>query len=207
MIRKLIGGVALATLLTVGLTVGALAATDAPSAKGSPSKHRDAKKDVFAGTVTAINETQLTVHRGKGDGTSKTFLRTEATQVFVGKDPAKWSQIELNSRLAVQFEDKSGKLYAKQVRIHRAKADRGYIRGIVEQVSGNTITVKTRDGKHTSFTVSAATKYFEGRAKRDRKAGSLSDIQAGQHLLAFGTRDQNGNLVAGVVTYWGQTAN
>jgi preprotein translocase subunit YajC len=201
MIRKLIGGVAAATLLSVFLATGALAAADAPSSTGSPSKHRPAYKDYFAGTVTAITESQLTVHHGKG--TSKTFLRTDSTRVFVGKDPASWSDIKLNSHLAVRFEERSGKLYAKQVRIGRDRADRAYIRGIVETVAGNSVTVKARNGKETTITISASTKYFEGRSKHGRTAGSLQDIEAGQHLLALGKRDANGSFDAAVVIYWG----
>ncbi len=195
MIGKVLAGLATAGVLAGVLATGALAAP-AGTASASPAKtQRHAAKDVFSGTVTAMNETQLTVKNRKGD--SKTFLRTDATVVVKGRnEKATWSEIEVNSHVGVRFEERDGKLYAKRIRIGLA-----HVAGRVESVNGNVITIRTRDGKDVKLTVNGSTKYFEITGKHDRKAGSLADIKAGMRLLAAGTYDASHNFDASLVAY------
>lgn len=195
MFGKLLAGIATAGVLAGVLATGAMAAP-AGTASASPTKtQRHAAKDVFVGTVTAINETQLTVKNRKGD--SKTFLRTDATVVVKGRnEKATWSEIEVNSHVGVRFEERDGKLYAKRVRIGLA-----HVAGKVESVNGNVITLRGRDGKDVKLTVNADTKYFEITGKHERKAGSLADIKAGMRLIAAGSYDASHNFDAAIVAY------
>src|SRR6202011_5693516 len=119
MFGKVFAGIATAGVMAAVLATGAMAAP-AATASASPAKtQRPAAKDVFAGTVTAINETQITIKNAKSG--SKTFLRTDATVVVKGRnEKASWSEIEVNSHVSVRYETRDGKLYLKRVHIGRA---------------------------------------------------------------------------------------
>ncbi len=196
MFGKLFAGVAVAGILTGVLATGALAKTDGAPSASPAAKHHRANRDAFGGTVTAVSETQLTVRNHEGD--SKTFLRTDKTQVFRGRDRVAWSEIEINTQVRVKFEERDGKLYARRIQLGRA-----HVRGKVESVDGNVITISARDGKDVKVTVNNDTKFFEGRGKGERKPGSLKDIHRGEHLIAFGRWDRNGSFDAAVVITFG----
>ena len=195
MIGKVFAGIATAGVLAGVLATGAMAAPAATAAANPAKAQRPAAKDVFGGTVTAISATELTVKNAKAG--SKTFLRTDATVVVKGRNQkATWSEIEVNSHVAVRFEARDGKLYAKRIRIGLA-----HLAGKVESVTGNVIAIRTRDGKDVKLTVSNSTKYFEILGKHQRKAGSLTDIHAGMRLSATGSYDASHNFDAAVVAY------
>ena len=85
MFGKVFAGIAMAGILAGVLATGAMAATPSATKAASPTtKQRPAPKDVVAGTVTAINETQLTIKNAKAG--SKIFLRTDATIVVKGRN-------------------------------------------------------------------------------------------------------------------------
>jgi len=195
MFGKVFAGIAAAGVLAGVLATGAMAAPAATAAASPAKTQRPAAKDVFGGTVTAINETQVTVKNAKAG--SKAFLRTEATVVVKGRnEKASWSEIEVNSHVAVRYESRDGKLYAKRIRLGRA-----HLAGKVESVSGNVITIRTRDGKDVKLTVNDSTKYFEITGKKQRQAGKLSDIHAGTGLIAAGSYDASHNFDASLVAY------
>jgi len=195
MIGKVFAGIATAGVLAGVLATGAMAAPAATAAANPAKAQRPAAKDVFGGTVTAISATELTVKNAKAG--SKTFLRTEATVVVKGRnEKASWSEIEVNSHVTVRFEARDGKLYAKRIRIGRA-----HLTGKVETVTGNVITIRTRDGKDVKLTVNDSTKYFEILGKHQRKAGSLNDIKAGMRLSAAGSYDASNNFDAATIAY------
>ena len=194
MIGKVVAGIATAGVMAGVLATGVMAAPAGTSAASPAKTQRHAAKDVFGGTVTAINETQLTVKNRKGD--SKTFLSTDKTVVIINGRIARWSEIEINSHVGVRFEERDGKLYAKRIRIGLA-----HVAGKVESVNGNVITIRGRDGKDVKLTVNDGTKYFEITGKHERKAGSLRDIHAGMRLVAAGSYDANHNFDAAIVAY------
>jgi len=195
MFGKVFAGIAAAGVLAGVLATGAMAAPAATTAASPAKTQRPAVKDVFGGTVTAISDTQLTVKNSKAG--SKTFLRTDATVVVKGRnEKASWSEIEVNSHVAVRYEARDGKLYAKRVHIGQA-----HLAGKVESVSGNTIVIRTRDGKDVRLTVNGSTKYFEIIAKGKRQAGTLKDIHAGMRLLTAGSYDASHNFDAVLVAY------
>jgi Domain of unknown function (DUF5666) len=197
MFGKVFAGIAAAGVLAGALATGALAAPAAASPSPT-TKQRPAAKDAFGGIVTAINETQLTVKNAKQG--SKTFARQDTTIVVKGRhEKSSWSQIEINSHVLVRYEARDGKLYAKRVRIGRA-----HVAGTVARVSGNVITLRTRDGKDVKLTVNAGTKYFEITGKHERKAGALKDIHAGMRLIAAGSYDSTHNFDAALVAYRGR---
>ncbi len=195
MFGKVLAGIAAAGVLAGVLATGAMAAPAATAAASPAKTQRPAAKDVFGGTVTAISETQVAVKSAKAG--SKTFLRTDATVVVKGRnEKASWSEIEVNSHVVVRYAERDGKLYAKRVHIGRA-----HLAGKVESVSGNVITIRTRDGKDVRLTVNSSTKYFEITGKKQRQAGSLNDIHAGMRLLAAGTYDASHNFDAALIAY------
>ena len=199
MFRKLFSGIAVAGVLAGALATGAFAAPAASPSASPKAKSQTAHRDVFRGTVTAINETQLTVRNPSGE--SKTFLRTDKTQVFRGRsDRASWSEIEVNSHVGVAYESRNGKLYAARIHLGRV-----HVAGKVTGVSGSVITIRTKDGKDVKVNVTSDTRYFEGR-KANRKPGSLKDIQAGDRLMAAGKWDVNGSFDAAIVITVGPNA-
>jgi len=196
MFGKVFAGIAMAGILAGVLATGAMAATPSATKAASPTtKQRPAPKDVVAGTVTAINETQLTIKNAKAG--SKIFLRTDATIVVKGRnEKASWSEIEVNSHVAVRYETRDGKLYAKRVHIGRA-----HVAGRVQSVSGNVIMIRTRDGKDVKLTVNASTKYVQVVGKKQRQPGSFSEIKAGTRLIAAGSYDASHYFDAALVAY------
>ena len=194
MIGKVIAGIATAGVLAGVLATGAMAAPAGTSSTSPLKTQRQAAKDVFGGTVTAISATELTVKNAKAG--TKTFLSTDKTVVIIDGRIARWSEIEVNSHVGVRFEERDGKLYAKRIRIGRA-----HVAGKVESVNGKVITIRTRDGKDVRLTVNDSTKYFEITGKHERKAGSLNDIHAGMRLSAAGSYDASHNFDAAIVAY------
>jgi hypothetical protein len=83
---------------------------------------------------------------------------------------------------------------------------RPHVVGVVKSVDGNVITITTRGKKDVKVTVSATTKFIEGRDKATRTAAALKDIHAGQRLIAVGRRDANGALDAARVLFWDRPA-
>jgi len=123
--------------------------------------------------------------------------RADSTIVVKGhNEKSSWSEIEINSHVRVRYETRDGKLYAKRVHIGPAR-----LAGKVESVSGNIITIRTRDGKDVRLTVNNATKYFEVTGKKQRQAGALKAIHAGMRLGAAGTYDASHNFDAAIVVY------
>jgi hypothetical protein len=202
MFGKVFIGKALAGLAAAGVLGGALAtgAMAAPAVTGStaaaPKSQAAAKvrRDLFGGMVTAINDSQLTVKNAKAG--SRTFLRTDSTIVMKDGQKSSWSEIEVNSHVVVRYHEANGKLYANRIRIGRVR-----IAGTVQAVNGNSIMIRTRDGKDVLITVNAKTKYFEVLGKKQRQAGQLSDIHAGMRLMAAGSYDASHNFDAAIVAY------
>lgn len=197
LIGKAIAGLATAGVLAGALTTGVLAAPGTtPSATTAPKAQAAAKarKDLFGGTVTAINDTQLTVKNAKSG--SKTFLRTDKTVVMKDGQKVAWSEIEVNSHVALRFSERNSKLYANRVRIGRVR-----VAGTVQAVNGNSIMIRTRDGKDLLITVTSNTKFVEITGKKQHQAGKLSDIHAGMRLAAAGRYDASHNFDAAIVTY------
>src|ERR1700694_4640957 len=194
MFGKVFAGIATAGVLAGVLATGAMAAPAATASANPAATPRPGAEDVFGGTVTAISATQLTVKNAKAG--SKTFFSTDKTVVIIDGRIARWSEIEVNSHVSVRYETRDGKLYLKRVHIGRA-----HVAGKVQSVNGNVITIRTRDGKDVKLTVNAGTKYFQVTGKHQRKAGSLSDIQAGTGLIAAGSYDASHNFDAALIAY------
>jgi hypothetical protein len=194
MIGKVLAGIATAGVLAGVLATGALAAPAAATAASPGKTQRPAAKDAFGGTVTAITATQVTVKNAKAG--SKTFVSTDNTVVIIDGRTARWSEIEINSLVMIRYEERDGKLYAKRVHIGRA-----HVAGKVQSVNGNVITIRTRDGKDVRLTVNSNTKYVKITGKKQREAGSLSDIHAGTALMAAGNYDASHNFDAALVAY------
>lgn len=193
MFAKLFAGVLLAGIMTGAFATAALAEPAGQTA--TTARHRDHKADKFYGTVVNVTDSQLVVR--DRDRETRTFLRTEKTDVFRGRhEKASWSDIRTGDTVAVQFEERDGKLLARRVHLGLA-----YVRGKVVRVDGNVITIHSKRGEDITITVNADTKYFERTGKHERKPASLSDIKAGQHLVAAGRRDAGEGFDARIIVF------
>ncbi len=193
-IGKAVAGLAAAGVLAGALTTGVLAAPAATAPTATQKQQAAAKKDLFGGMVTAINDTQLTVKNAKAG--SKTFLRTDKTVVMMDGKKVAWSEIEVNSHVALRYREQNGKLYATRIRIGRVR-----IAGTVQTVNGNSILIRTRDGKDVLVTVNSNTKFVEITGKKQHQAGKLSDIHAGMRIAAAGRYDASHNFDAALIAY------
>jgi hypothetical protein len=194
MFGKVLVGLAAAGVLAGVVATGALAAP-APAATTTPTPKQQAAKDVFGGTVSSINDTQLTVRNAKAD--SKTFLRTSSTVVIKGlKQRASWSDLKVGSHVRIRYEEKGGKLYATRIRIGRA-----HVAGSVQAINTNGMTLRTRDGNEVRVSIDSNTKYVKVVGKKQRQAGSLNDIQAGMRVVAAGSYDSTHSFDAAVIAY------
>jgi hypothetical protein len=194
MIGKVLAGIATAGVLASVLATGALAAPAGTTAASPAKTQGPAAKNAFGGTVTAITATQVTVKNAKAG--SKTFFSTDKTVVIIDGRTARWSAIEINSHVMIRYEERDGKLYAKRVHIGRA-----HVAGKVQSVNGNVITIRTRDGKDVRLMVNSNTEYVKITGKKQREAGSLSDIHAGTALMAAGNYDASHNFDASLIAY------
>ena len=195
-VGKALAGMAAAGVLAGALTTGVLAApASTASATAAPrAQATRAAKDVFGGTVTAINDAQLTIKNAKAG--SKTFLRTDKTVVVKDGQKTTWSEIVVKSHLVVRYREHNGNLYALRVRVGRVR-----VAGTVQAINGNSIMIRTRDGKDLLITVNDKTKFVEITGKKQHQAGKLSDIHAGMRIAAAGSYDQSHNFDAALVAY------
>jgi hypothetical protein len=198
MFGKVFAGLATTGVIAGALAMGSMGVLAAPAATtaASPAAAKpQTAKNVFGGTVTAINETQLTVKNAKAG--SKTFLRNGSTQVSkAGTEAAGWSAIEVNSHVTIRYSDQNGKLYATRIRLGRA-----HLAGKVQGMSGNVITIKTRDGKDVRITLNSSTRLIDITGKKQRQAGKISDIHAGMRIASAGSYDASNNFDAATVAY------
>ena len=192
LLRALAGGL-VARAVIGGLLVAAAAGTILLISSRAP--RRAESLAVFRGTVRTISETELTVRPRGGD--TRTFLRTDRTVVFKDQQaPARWSDLTARSYVTIKFDERDGKRYARRISIGRQ-----HLRGSVEAVSGDRITVATPDGHRITVEVAVDTRYVVGPNAASQQPGSLSEIGPGMHLVASG--GWNGDAFdAASVTYW-----
>jgi hypothetical protein len=71
------------------------------------------------------------------------------------------------------------------------------VMGIVQSITGNTITVQTPDNQTKTVNVTSATTYKTA----DNQTATLSDIKVGDQLMAVGTLNSDGSLTAAQVFF------
>lgn len=167
--------------------------------------------DQLAGTVTAINGTNLTIQsegkgrgeaQGKGKGTTtpasgtttssnlKTITVTSNTSYLAGGQAIQLSNLAVGDKIeavGTLSSDRSS-LSALQVTVELP-----HYGGQVSSVTGTTIVIQDRSGTHTTE-VNGTTKYLNGQTN-----AALSDVKVGVSLSAEGKVDASGKMTATLI--------
>ena len=159
--RKLL--LALVIVLTAALGVSALAVA-------TPCKA--AKRRAIHGIVESVGASSITVKLKKG--ASVTVEVTAKTRIKVNRKAASLADVKAGYR-AIVIRAKNGTARAIRATDRVPPRARGVVvRGQVESVGSNSITLKRRNGSTTTVQVTAAT-----RIRVNRALGTLADVQVG----------------------------
>lgn len=145
-------------------------------------------------TVSSVSGQKITAKRP--DGTTITVVTSSSTTYTRAGQTISLSAITGGEQIHVR-----GTVSSNGTTITATNVDvvlPGYA-GVVTAVSGNTITVQDRSGKHT-ITVNSSTKYVSGPSQQ---SVSLSSIKVGTMIMAEGTKSSNGTLTAQLVRVGG----
>ncbi len=197
----MIGGIVLGVVLLTGVGLAAAAALHASapntahSAGGSPTSqpnNNQATKHLRLVQVTAVNGNSITVvpageiAKKKAKKSSATLTISSSTRITRYGQPAQASAIQVDEFLVVRGTD------AQHIQQIAILGDG--VRGTIQSISGNTLTLQTEQNKTVQVTVSSGAHILEGHLPV-----SLSDLQANETVEAFGDKNNDGSLNAMLV--------
>lgn len=142
----------------------------------------------YKGTVTAVSSTGFTIV--SRDNTSLTVDASSAKIIRVPRTVISLADIKVNDSVwitgtKVNSTITASIVYAMSENIRPAKA-----KGTVTAVSGNTITVQTKNDKTITVNTTGDTNVVT----QDGTAGTTADIQVGSKLKLWGLWDKVANL-------------
>lgn len=197
----MIGGIVLGVVLLTGIGLAAAAAlhasapntTSAASVSPTSQPHNDqTMKHLRLVQVTAVNGSSITVvpageiAKKKAKKTSATLTISSSTKITKYGQPAQASAIQVDEFLMVRGTD------AQHIQ-HIAILGYG-VRGTIQKISDNTLTLQTEQNKTVQVTVSSGAHILEGHLP-----ASLSDLQTNETVEAFGDKNSDGSLNAMLV--------
>ena len=137
------------------------------------------------GEVTKVDGDNITVK--KKDGTTRVITVTGSTAYSVGPNPGTKSDIKVGVEI-----DAHGSISGDTFTATAVKVKLPHAGGMVTAKTGNSITVKKRDGTTATIHVTDSTKY----AVNGKDAATLADIAVGDKVNAEGTLRTDGSLDA-----------
>jgi hypothetical protein len=145
--------------------------------------------NLVSGQVTAISGNSITLSHG-AKGTEISVTTSAATKYYLAGQQVSASQLQVNDTVAVAgpLANKTS-VTATAIFIHEPT-----LAGKVTSVSGNTITMQTRDGVTWTVTVNSSTKYLKG-----GQPASLADVQTGSLIQVVGVKSGDNALTAAIV--------
>lgn len=138
-----------------------------------------------AGEVTAVSGSTLTLKRRNGE--TQTVTLTGSTQYKVGNAAGAKSDVKVGSKVTIQGSVSGSTFTALTVNIQPT-----VVAGEVTAKTGDSLTLKRRDGTTIVVHVSSDTKY----GIRGKTDGGLADIAVGDTAWAAGTTRADGSLDA-----------
>jgi hypothetical protein len=168
---------------SAGADPSAAAKSAAPSAKAGVGEGRRELGDkgfrggVAVGTITiaSINGTKIGLKTA--DGWTRTIDVAGGTKIFLGKEAGQVSDLSVGQEIRLrQKRNADGSFSVVSLTVPAARAG-----GTVTAVSGNTITIKRRDGSTATLTVNGSTVFKQGGA-----AASKADVKVGSIITAEG---------------------
>lgn len=200
-----LGGFAGAALSSHAVTLDASTAATTTSPSPFPSGHGRGHGEFLPGlpkhgglgTVTGIDTSARTITLRTLLGTL-TVTTTSSTKYEKERHSVSFSDIHIGDVLLVRGTPSGGSSTTPPTSI---AADRITIQvpaamGRVQSVSGDVITVVTRDGGLGYITTTGSTKYEKG----DGSSASSSDVKSGVFIAAQGSRQDMTHLTADVIT-------
>jgi hypothetical protein len=161
------------------IQVGYRALAKLPKAGGSAKVLRAAAPHpgmVVVGTVDSVGSNSITVK--KHNGSTVTIPVNADTRIRVNGKPGSLSDIEDGFRAIVRRTSADGP--AAAIHAYEAKAHKLLVRGIVDSVGSDSITLKGHGAATVTIGVTAQTIIRVG-----GQAGALSDIKAGYRALVL----------------------
>jgi len=162
------------------LLILVLAAVTASVALGaaSPAVAKKNKVPAIHGLVQAVGADSLTLKLK--NGSPATIQVSNDTKIVVNGKPGKLADIQVGYHALVRLKAAGGP--AKAIRAHQAPAPGTVVRGRVDSVGSDSITLKKKDGSPVVIPVNSDTKI---RVKG--KPGTLGDIHPGDRALVLRT--------------------
>jgi hypothetical protein len=155
------GQVAVATLLSLGLTAGVVSAASATTHSNKALSHASIKANstvAFQGVVTALPAGGVTVVNAKG--TSETFTITTTTKLLRALNVNNAAIVAVNDRVEVRALA-SAPTVATSINILAVKAHKSVgFRGKVTALPLGGVTVVNAKGTSETFTIATTTKWL-----------------------------------------------
>jgi hypothetical protein len=159
------------------LLLVAVTASVALGAAG-PAVAKKNKHHAVHGQVQAVGADSLTLKLK--NGSTPTIQVTPDTKIFVNGKPGALADIQVGYRALVRLKAAGGP--AKAIRAHQPPAPGTVVRGRVDSVGTDSITLKEKDGTLVTILVNSDTKiHVKG------KPGTLADIHQGDRALVLRT--------------------
>ncbi len=170
---RTIGRIAVSSVLSLGLTAGAISIASASTHSNKASSHASAKADqsiAFQGVVTALPTGSITVMNAKG--TSDTFTLTATTKILRASNVKNTAVLAIGERVVVRAMA-SAPTVATSVNIVAAKAKTTVaFQGSITALPAGFVTVKNAKGTSETFTIATNTKIL--RAKNVKNSATLA---------------------------------
>lgn len=156
------------------------------------------------GRITAISGATISVDHH--DGSTDTIVVSDATTFLFNRQPASFPDLTIGDFvMAIGERDAGGQLLARRINgsdqpppppHHPGMPppdDANHVGGKVVSVDTNagTLTLARRDGETLVVQTNAETKIA-----RNRQEATLADFKPGDHAMAHGERNENGQFVA-----------
>jgi hypothetical protein len=184
-----------ATVTNAGQTVGASTLTVGESITFNQSRQSDGTYTITAiqvvlphvdGTVKVVNDNTITVTQR--DGTTKDIAVNGSTTYKLAGAASSLDAVTVGAQIDAQGTTTGGTFTASLVNIQPAMAG-----GTVTVISGDTITVKQRDGSTLTITIDPATTKIQVAGKTN---ATISDIAVNAIVMAQGTKNADGTFSA-----------
>lgn len=153
------GQVAVATLLSLGLTAGVVSAASATTHLSKPLSHMSVYANVsFQGVVTALPTGGVTVKNAKG--TSDTFTIASTTTMLRATNVKHTVTLAIGDRVEVRALA-SAPTVATSINILAVRAQKSLgFRGVVTVLPAGLVTVVNAKGTSETFTIATTTKWL-----------------------------------------------
>ena len=179
-------------VLVMSVTLGWSQAPDnpggAPQAAPNQNSARRARNwPGFAGTITAISDSSMTVKTL--DGQTVQVSLSDKTQFRKDRQPAKLADFKVGDDIAVRGEQKDGVWQAEavverpagQMAAMREGLGKQFIVGEVKAINGTQLTIERPDNVTQTITADENTSFH-----KNNESITLADIKVGDHVFGRG---------------------